>query len=459
MFISKKKLKRMRIQAEGNRNAIDILTTLVTQVRTGSKEINLNNFTSYDSQVNETYRMYDAVSDYGGELLKGIIETRTSFIAGEGISVYAEKKVTEKYIKKFFDLNQLNGSRLLNMVLTGEMEGKNLVILQPKRKEIFYKKELLKGFITARSFSWYINNYEIQVNKFDTDEITRISYKSKTDEMKEKTIPIKQAIYIKLGGSPDKIDDTPSRIHNILTDIENASRMKYDLRRNNHLFGTLTHYWQTETGSEAKAINNDVQNENWVPGKAFAGTAKFSIVGPPMGASEALTKEFLLALKIISAATGIPIHWLAWPELMSNRATAENMLEVINAATVMSRLIWNEKFKEMIIKSMDLAIADGLEDSSIKGDFIVKLDSVSLATIKALSETWMPLQIGEVISMATLRSKVPGIDPGEEKKMIEKEKEENMQRMQDSFDIDQANKINEKGKEEKNSDKNSKEIQ
>jgi hypothetical protein len=454
VFISKKKLIKLQAQAEGARDAFDVLTTLITQQRTGDKEIDKNNYISYEAQVNETYRMYDAISDYGGEILKGIVDTRVAFIAGEGISVYAEKKATEKYIKKFFDLNQLNGSRLISMIQTGEMEGKNLIILQPKQKEIFYKKEKLNGYIAARSFSWYINNYTIQVNKFDTDEITRISYIPKTDEMKEKTVPIKQAVYVKLGGSPDKINKTSSKIHNVLTDIENASRMKYDLRHNNHLFGKLMPYWQTEDGKEAKAINNDVQSEDWEYGKGFAGTAKFSIIGPPQGASESLTKEFLLAMKIISSDTGIPIHWLAWPELMSNRATAENMLEVINSATIKERLIWNEKFKEIIMKSMDLAIAAGLEDSNIKGDFIVKLDSVSLATIKALGETWMPLQMNDVISMGTLRSKVPGIDPGEEKKMIEKEKEENIQRIQDSMSVEKLNKTNEGKEEDENSGKN-----
>lgn len=448
-FVSKKKLlARIQAQEEGARTTFDILTTLVAQQRTGDKEINKNNFFSYDSQVNETYRMYDAISDYGGELLRGIVDTRAAFIAGEGISVYAEKKATEKYIRKFFELNQLYGSRLISMIQTGEMEGKDLVILQPKRKETFYKKEILKGFISVRSFSWYVNQYTVKVNKFDTDEITRISYTPKTEEMKEKSLPIKQAVYVKLGGSPDKINDTPSRIHNVLTQIENTSRIVYDLRHNNHLFGKLTPYWKTETGKEARAINNDVQNEDWEMGKSFAGTADFSIVGPPMGASEALSREYLLNLKIISAETGIPIHWLSYPELMSNRATAENLLEVINGATMKERMIWNEKFKDIIIKSMDLAIAEGYEDASIKGDFVVKLDTVSLATIKALSETWLPLQIANVISMATMRSKVAGIDPGEEKKMIEKEKEENIQRMQTSMTVEDVNNINQEDENE-----------
>jgi hypothetical protein len=163
-------------------------------------------------------------------------------------------------------------------------------------------------------------------------------------------------------------------------------------------------------------------------GDAFAGTANMNIIDAPLGASEAIKNEMLLNLKNVSALTAVPIHWMAWPELMSNRATAENLLEVVNAGTKKERLIWEEKFQDIIEKSMVLAVENNLEDPNIIGDFTVKLDIISVANLKQIQETWMPLQEAGVIAMNTLRSKVPTVNPTEEEKLVNQEADDNFER-------------------------------
>lgn len=421
-IISTKKLQALE---EGSR---DILNTSITDSMNIGKVVDKNNYKTYSSQVDAVYKMYNSEVDYGGELLRGIVDTRVIFIAGEGISIIANKKKTQKYIDKFMYLNKLYGSRLITMVQTGEMEGRNLLLLFPSKKEIFYNNEIIDGYIKVRSFSWWVNKYSIAYNALDTDEIKSIEYKEKKETGMNKNISPDKAVYIRLGGSEDNIEETPGRIHCVLTDIENFSRTKYDLRKNHHLFAKIMPYFKTQTRQEAQAINNDVNGDQWEPGKGYAGTADFSLISPPLGALEAIRGEMLLYLKNVATTTGIPIHWLSYPELMSNRATAENLLEVINAATKKERLLWEEGIKEMIYKSMIMSIDNGLETNEIMGDFVVKLDQASISAIKALQEVWAPLQQLDAISMATLRSKMPGIDPEQEKKLIENEKKENMER-------------------------------
>jgi hypothetical protein len=150
-----------------------------------------------------------------------------------------------------------------------------------------------------------------------------------------------------------------------------------------------------------------------------------NLLEPNGGAATQLKEDLLINLRAVSSSTGIPIHWMAWPELMSNRATAENMMEMIAAATRKERLIYEEAFTEMIRRSMDMAIDQGYEKNNIIGDFEVKLPLISVTMVKALSETWLPLQQNDVISMATLRNKVAGIDPMYEDKQIKIEKQEN----------------------------------
>jgi len=275
------------------------------------------------------------------------------------------------------------------------------------------------------------------------DEVKKIVYIDKEGDA-EKTISPDSAVYVKIGGSEYSINERPNRIHCVLTDIENASRGKYDLRKNTDLFGKTMPTWQTENRMEADSINNVVSSKEWEPGLGYAGTAKFSLVEPSGRAAEMAKMDILMALKAVSTTTGIPIHWLAWPELMSNRATAENMMEAIAAATKKDRLIWEEAFYEIILKSMVLAVDEGFEDSNIIADFQVKLPLISTAMVKALSDTWAPLQQMDVISMESLRNKIPGINPSEEKAFIdseEKEKVEKFTQQQDTVIDDKLREV------------------
>jgi hypothetical protein len=422
--------KKIVALEEGNR---DILNTAIAQAAQRSKEVDKNNYKTYQSQVNTAYDMYDSKTDYGNELLGGIIDTRTAFLVGEGISYITKKKTTEQYIEKFLTLNKYNGSRLIEMGDLVELEGKNLIVLTPDKKEVLYKGKKIEGHVKARNFSWKRNPYNITLNPKDNDEINKIAYSDKSDFAGEEVAKKDNLVFFKTGGTPGQYKDTPSRTHKVLTDIENFSRRKYDLGKNNHLFGKIMPYWNTEDQESADAINNDIAENKFEIGVGYAGNAVFSLIGPPTGAADSITKELVILMKTISITESIPIHWLAWPELMSNRATAENLLEVVNAGTKKERLILEEKIKEMIEKSMIIAIDSGFEDNNIIGDFTIKLPLISMATLKMLNETWIPLMQAEIVSIDTVRNMTPGINPAVEKKLIEKAKDESVERFQNGL--------------------------
>jgi len=412
--------KKIHAMTEAER---DVTTTYITNTQTVNEVVDKNNYRKYHEQVKFCYDAYSGDIDYGSEILRGVVQTKVAFTGGEGLSIFAEKKTTQKYIDKFLEYNKLNGSRLIKMLEIGELEGKNLICLE---KDV--KNEIMK----ARSFSWYTNQYKVTCNGLDTDDIKSIMYK-REDEEQERSIRTDASVYVRLGGTDYDVDHTSTDMHCVLTDMENFSRAKYDLRKNNHLFAKLTPFFKTENQEGANSINNSIGDGEWEIGQGYAGTADFSLVGPGTGALEALKGEMELALKNIAATTGIPIHWLGWPELMSNRATAENLLEVVNAATKKRRLLWEEGIKELIKKSMILAIDNGFEDNNILGDFQVKLPLISLANLKMIADIWIPLMDLGVISMSTLRNKLPEINPSEEKKLVEKEKQENMDRMKEGM--------------------------
>jgi len=135
LFDGNKKLKQ-KIQAleEAQR---DILNSLIVNTVGSSQtsQIRKNNYQTYPAQINIMYRMYNSSTDYGSGLLRNIIDTRSSLIAGEGLSIFAKSKKTQKFIDTFLKKNNLNGSRLFEIVTGCEMEGKSLVILIPDTKD------------------------------------------------------------------------------------------------------------------------------------------------------------------------------------------------------------------------------------------------------------------------------------------------------------------------------------
>jgi hypothetical protein len=410
-----------RIQGEGNRGQIDILYPPATVT---NSRVRKNNYTSYDLQVKAIDDKYNCTADYGSTLTRAVIDTRTAFICGSGLSFTAKNEATKEFIEIFLKHNELTGTNLINLVQGGEKEGKQLIILKPNRKEQVYE---------TRQFSYNTNHYTVNTKDDDYTEIVNITYSD--DLGNDYTISIDKSVYVKLGGSENNINITPPRIANVLTQIDNYERALYDLRENNHLFGFTTPHIKTQTQNDAKAIQQQLSASKWKIGDAFVGTADFAFVSPTTGASDTLKEEMSLNLKLISGNTGIPVHWLGWTDLMSNRAVAEELLEFVNVSTKKERLIWEMKMKELIIKAMILSVDAGFEGAVYDTDFEVFLPFVSLQQVKALSETWLPLQQSGVISMASFRNMIPNVDPEKEEDLMEQESNNDFNSMKSSNEV------------------------
>jgi hypothetical protein len=445
----RKKLRKKRITAttEGIRN--DILNPNITNTASITATQKTNTYKTYKSTIQTIYDMYNNTKDYGGEFLRSVIKTRIAFIAGGGVTVIAEKNKVAETINKFLNYNHLlEGSKLFANVKIGELEGKDLMVLKPNKKD---------EQIAVRNFYSVPDPYWVEMEEKDNQIVKQVVYKSEDENKDQKIAPVKYLIFVRLGGTPDKVNITIPTIGNCLTDIENASRMKYDLRFNNHLYGRLTPTFLTKDNNEAKALSQRLEEDNWEIGKAYCGTSELKIVGPPVGATEAIERELIIACRIISINTGIPIHWLAWPELMSNRATAENLLEVINAATIEEREIWEESLTELVLKAGRIAYNMGFKNWPFNIDnenFEIRLPLISLAALKQIQETWIPLAEMGYISKDSVRNKIPGINPLLEKQLIKKEKQEIVNNITNKFKNDfnhndEEDRDNEGGEERK----------
>lgn len=424
------------IQSMEEGQILDILTPMATQAysSTYSMYIDKNNYPSYIKQIQVINNMYNNRTDYGGELLRALIDTRVSFIGGEGASVEAQKKGTEDFITDFLTYNKLlEGSNLLKMIILTEMEGKCLLRLKTIKDEDENKIKVIR-------YSYYTTPYNVTEDLEDKDDYKKVVIS--TDKLtkdvievlknggKDKDIKLEadEFVFIKIGGSPDRVNNTPPLIANVLTDIENFSRAKFDMRNNNHLFGMTQPVYLVEDLKEAKSLQTKINSLDKVIGKAYVGTAKQVFYLEPLGrAQECLHKEMIDILCNISTNMKIPIHYLSHPEMLSNRATAENLLEVVNAGILQPRLIIEEALTELVKKAMVIAMEKGVKGAVNDPDgFQIRLNFATLSLLKQIAEVWMPLADAEYVSRLSVMSRLPGINVNKELKQLKKEKEERM---------------------------------
>ena len=411
---------------------------------TGSITSAENEYTSYEKQVYELYQMYYAESQLGNDIARPVIDIRTAIIVSEGITVKAKNKTTANWINDWLKLNGLDSNRLINFVLHGELEGKQLIKLKKVENKL-----TKKPYVKAIQILWEDIKYNINNDGDDKEEITQITFK---ENDKVKNFNLDEIVLVKLSGKPTEFNDTPPRCANIIPQMKNYDKALYDLRAGNKLYGFPTPAFEAKDREGASETNTNVQATNWKPGITFAGTSKMYYPIPP-ASYETISKEMSLNAKLISAATGVLVHWMGWTDLMSNRATAEELEELLKNTTTTDRMIWAKGIKEMIMKAMRMSIDIAGDSVKLDDNFDIEIPYISLKYLQLLSNTWLPLQQMDVISMQDLRSKIAGINPVETEKQILKEKEENLKRMQESIrndmiDNEGENQNNKEGKQD-----------
>ena len=427
----KKLLRTINIQstggaAEGHRDNVWIESMLTGRAVNISVPGTSNGYTNYESQVMETYKKYNSNADFGCQQVRAIIDLRTAFIAGEGISVSAKNPKTAKWLEEFIRINKLNDSNFINAVKGSEMSGQNLFILKKGFSRILNKDCIRAIRIPYNSKYKYKPAYNDNMTR---EEVIDVLFK---DEFGWTSKNLSNFIYTRIGGDDGNSYGPVTRVGTVLTDCENYDRAIKDIRRVNHIFARITPTFKTNSSAETKSLKAWLTDFKWKIGKAFIGTAQFDYKTPKTEAHDNLISELTSTIKTISSTTGIPVHWLGFVDLMSNRSTAQTLYEFIKNATIAERIIWEGSLYELILKAQELHINNGLQDLDYDYDFQVRLPLISfeqfLEKVKALNIAYND----EAISINDYRNAIPGIDPLKTSKDIEEQKkkeEHNMLKM------------------------------
>jgi len=414
-----KAIRKISIQGstEGSTTRHDIESLFYSSNASTSVPGIVNSYTVYESQVENTYKKYNGEESFGNSMVRTIIDFRTAFIAGEGISVSCKDERTAKWINNLIKHNKLNGSSLIKFVKGAEMSGQGIALLEPEEDTVnIYRKPYD-----------YVEPYRAVYDK-ETNKLVDVQVK-KTGSVGWVSLNLKNYVYIRTGGDDRSKSKPSTKTGVVLTDIDNYDRAIKDIRRNNHIFARVTPVFETDTASEAKNLKTWLSNVKWKIGTTFIGKAKFRYESPTTTVYKNIESELTSVVKTISSVTGVPVHWMGYVDLMSNRSTAESLYEVIKNATLNERTIWEEALYDIILKAQEVYINEGGTEITLNRDFEVKLPLIDFSNFYTRVQALSLAHGDGAISMDDYRNALPGINPLDTERTVKIEQEESLKQL------------------------------
>ncbi len=405
----------------------DDIFSLTTAV-TGYKG---NSYPSYPEAVAEIDRKYRGVADWGVVQTGNIIDLRAAFIIGDGITVSAKEEGAElelEWTERFLEYNDLDREVSQDFAKEAEIEGKIALKLALEEDKEAKKEDAF--MVSVRYISWTDKKYEIIPNPLDYLDYQELKWKE-TGQTKAGTLEAKEFVYKKFGGRISKPNEAAPKIMKCLTQIEGLDKAERDWRQINHIFAGPVLYAECEDGETVTIALAALADKNFKINKILAGTFKLNFLSLDIKGIESIEREIISSIKMISGTTGIPVSFLGFVDLMSNRATAESLIDMINAGTTKERQTWIGAYEETIRKAMvmynqgagnmQMSKEKQLDPDKIKVDIPI----ITQQHYDRLEKIFVPLYMAGKLSDETFYAMVPGLNVKVEmERKAEKEKSE-----------------------------------
>ncbi len=395
-----------------------LIDDILTARAEASKKYTGNRYKTYNTAVKEISKKYKGNADWGVFQTGNIIDLRAAFIISEGLNITGDKneaKAELEFAEAFLRYNDLDREVPQEFAKEAEIEGKILLKLAWEEQEVNGKKG---GAVSVRFIPWTQKNYKIETSK-TTDDYLRYTKAVWTPSSgKEETLDEPEFVYKKFGGRVYDPNDAQPKVMKCLTQIEDLDMALRDWREIDRLYSSPTPEIECETKEQAAAIMEEIRkNPNFKIKKFIAHTGVLSFKGPDIRGIQSLENEILTLVKMISGTTGIPVHFLGLPDLLSNRAVASNLGQLILSSTSKEREIWKGAYEEVLAKSMVMfnekvfaQKSGGLDPTKLKVD----IPYPSEEAWEHFEKVWLPLWLAGKISDELALSKLPGINQKEE---------------------------------------------
>ena len=377
-----------------------------------------NPYVTYESQVTSLAKKYEGQDKWGNQIAQNIIKIRSAFTLGQGLHIYEKEKEKGakepskeyEFAKELFNYNDFDQEVPGDFANEAEIEGKCLV-------KLFWNTE--KKMVDVRHISYTEAGYEVETAPEDYKCYTKVLYKLPKRAERTEIIEEPDFVYKKFGGRIFRINKTFPKLGLILRNMEDMDKCLWDLRKIDKLFASPTPIFECATKTDAGEMSVELKKINWKIGKVLATTAKYRLVGVEgENGVQFLLKEIEAQAKIIAGTSGVGVHWLGFPELMSNRATAENLMESLYAATKDERKTWIGFYEELIDKALEMANKEN-NQNYVPGKVGISIPFVTAQKMAEIADVYLPLYVSGAITLETLLTKVPEVDAEKELQKID----------------------------------------
>jgi len=400
--------------------SVGLLTERISEMQTSYKErvaSTANPYKTAESQVQEIIDKFNGESDFGCELVQRIINLLAAFTLPNGLDLIVDESFKGKtksdtgqperdYLAKWLDDNNLNEGGTLKLAQEANMQGQVALTFEWKKAA---KGSTDEGRVICTYQNWVDTSFVIEPvaasNLFGPYKMTYIP--EGKDE--RKVLPDNKFVWLAVNSRFGKTEGRP-RIGGILHILEYLSMELADWRKSNELFGHPTPCFECKDAAEVLQVKNYIKDTNWRVGQAIATTSKLDLK-VPTGAAAASKELITCLIQIISSTTGISPHFLGFPNLMSNRATAESMGEPMEIVSKSEMALWSAFYDAMFDKVIRMRNANVDNNRQLREGVVkAKLLPLSDRQWKQIKEVWLPLLKESAISLQTFLSKLPNID-------------------------------------------------
>ena len=430
------KVREMRKQIVELQNSVNILIGGATEQASSRG----NPYRTYQGAITALAQKYEGTAQYGVNQIRNIIDIRSAFIIGQGIQLNCEdEKLYSRELEFINDMiryNNFDEEMPQELAKEAEIEGRSLVKLIPNKE---------KQNVDIRYVSYNTNNYTVISSPDDYQKYLKVTGKTRSSgntidgyKYVELNLDASEFVYKKFAGRVDKVNDIMPKTAMVLRHCEDLDKALCDWREANYFFAVPTPYFKCVDVNEIKTTAAKINEVNWRVGKAFIGTADFKMVEISGSGMNSIKEEILALAKFISGATGVPVHFLGLPDLMSNRAVSTDLFEFINASTNKERHIWEGFYEELFDKALLMANKE-FKRNYATGKIKAKILSITESQIRQLAEIWLPLYSAGVVDLRYILGKIPDIDVEEQissqeesaLKMFEKVKQQEKEQIED----------------------------
>jgi hypothetical protein len=366
-----------------------------------------DSYRSVEAQVEGMISKYRGTAEKGVELVKRIVNVRRAFVLPNGVRVSANDSSDAAnemaFLREHVDANNLNESLAQDYVRESELEGKVLVRLV---------WDAGARQVRHRYIPWDVYRYRIFVDAADPQRITRFTYLDPFTG-KEETVPATEAVFRAFNTTLNSHDGAPT-LGPVLHVCDNVSDALRDLRRLNRITATVTPFFESEDPETAEQVVKDIKSRGWKIGMVYAGAkTKFTMVSPDGASSAILEDEIRLGMQIISGVSGVSLHFLGFPDMLSNRAVATEMSEPVEVGSAADLTAWRGFYEEAFDKAIGLWNRE-MNPEMRPGLVKPVLTGVTAAQWGRVRDTWLPLYQAGAVSVERLLKELPETDADEE---------------------------------------------